>query len=124
MTIQISPERLAIYRRTARERHAQEASVMHSRRASAWAIARAAAQILKEQFGAKRVIVFGSLVHGAWFHAGSDIDLAVEDSPPGKFFRAWAALDYLNSPSEIDLIDSTFAPPYLREVIEQEGVEL
>lgn len=124
MTTPISPERIAIYRRTARERQAHDASVMHSRRALAWAIARAAAQILKERFGAKRVIVFGSLVHSAWFHEGSDIDLAVEDIPSGKFFRAWATLDYLNSPFEIDLIDYTFAPAHLRQVIEQEGVEL
>ncbi len=97
---------------------------MRMRRALAWAIARVAARLLKKRFGARRVIVYGSLAHGAWFHRRSDIDLAVEGIKPGKFFRAWAMLDRLDSPFEIDLTDYALAPARLRAVIDQEGIEL
>ncbi len=79
--------------------------------------------MLKERFGARRVVVFGSLAHGAWFHARSDIDLAVEGIPPEDFFRAWAALDHIESPFEIDLIACEHAPERMRQAIEQ-GVGL
>ncbi|MBI4530415.1 MAG: nucleotidyltransferase domain-containing protein [Candidatus Latescibacteria bacterium] len=36
------------------------------------------AKILQERFGAQRVIPFGSLINGGPWHAGSDLDLAVE----------------------------------------------
>ena len=124
MTLQITPEQMAIYKRTARERQAHHEQEMRARRESAWSVARAAAPLLKERFGAKRVIAFGSLAHGAWFHARSDIDLAVEGIEPGEFFHAWATLDHLGNQFEIDLIDCAFAPTQLLDVIDEEGVEL
>ena len=124
MTLHISPEQMKIYKRTARERQARDEQAMHARREAAWSVARQAARPLKERFGAKRVIVFGSLAHGAWFHARSDIDLAVEGIAPGDFFRAWAKLDYLGSHFEFDLIEYEFAPAHLRDVIDEQGVEL
>lgn len=41
--------------------------------------ARRASHILKEEFGATRVVAFDSLAHGAWYGSCSDVDLAVED---------------------------------------------
>jgi predicted nucleotidyltransferase len=35
------------------------------------------ARLLRERFGARRVVLFGSLAWGG-FHAGSDVDIAVE----------------------------------------------
>jgi len=34
--------------------------------------------VLKSRFGARRVVLFGSLAHAAWFAPHSDVDLAVE----------------------------------------------
>lgn len=114
---------MAIYKRTARERHARDKREMLARREKAWTIARQAAQLLKERFGATRVMVFGSLAHGAWFHARSDIDLAAEGIAPADYFTAGAALDQMRSGFELDLIRCESAPPRLLSSIEQ-GVKL
>ena len=37
-----------------------------------------AAAVLKSRFGVRRVILFGSLAHDAWFMPDSDVDIAVE----------------------------------------------
>jgi len=51
---------------------------------------RNAAAVLKAEFGARRVILFGSIAHEAWFTSDSDVDLAVEGLitryPEGVFF--------------------------------------
>lgn len=84
-------ERLAPYvagwkRRLAVEREADE-----RHRDEAWEVARRAARLLAEEFGVRRVMVFGSLAWGR-FRRSSDIDLAVEGLPPERFFRADARL--------------------------------
>lgn len=119
----ITPEQMKIYKRTARERQAHDEQQMLTRRQAAWAVARQAAGWLKEKLGATRVIAFGSLAHGAWFHARSDIDLAVEGISPDDFIPAWASLDQLASPFEIDLIRYESAPPHLRQSIDA-GIEI
>ena len=123
MTLQITPEQMAIYKRTARERQARDDLAMRARRESALSYAHQAAQLLKERFGATRVILFGSLAHGAWFHAGSDIDLAVEGIVPGNYFSAWGALEDLSLDFEFDFVECEYAPLSLRQSIEQ-GVEI
>lgn len=120
----ISPEKLAAYKQAARAREARRQQKANERREVAWTVAQQAARILKEKFGATRVIAFGSLTHGAWFHARSDIDLAAEGIAPEAFWRAWCTLDTLGSSFEIDLIALESASEHLRARISQEGVEL
>lgn len=115
---------MADYIRGARARHAREQQTLRERRARAWVVAREAARILKDEFGAACVVVYGSVAHGHWFHKDSDIDLAAEGIAPKDFFRAWAALDRLGSEFEINLIDMADAREPLRASIAQEGVEL
>lgn len=43
---------------------------------------RKAAVVLKSRFAVRRVVVFGSLAHAAWFVPDSDVDLAVEGLAP------------------------------------------
>ena len=124
MTTPILPERMEAYRRTARRRELEQKQAMAQRRESAWIVARQAAGLLKEQFGATRVVAFGSLAHEAWFHLRSDIDLMAAGIPPEKFWRAWAALDDISAGFEIDLIADDEMTERLRAVIEREGVEL
>ena len=71
---------------------------------------RKAAAELKRQFSVRKVVLFGSLAHSAWFTPGSDVDLAVEglerygaDNPSMHIisFRSWNQLAVLISPVPI-----------------------
>jgi predicted nucleotidyltransferase len=88
----------------------------------AWELARTAADMLRERFGANGVVVFGSLAHDEWFTRWSDIDLAAWGIPPDVFFRAVAAVTGLSAEFRIDLVDPRDCRPALRQVIEREGV--
>jgi predicted nucleotidyltransferase len=84
-------------------------------RAEAARLAEQCARVLVEQFGAKRVIPFGSVTGDSPWHSRSDIDLAVEGLAPKVFFTAWVALDPLLPPGlEVDLHDLKELPPELR----------
>jgi predicted nucleotidyltransferase len=50
--------------------------------------------LLIDQFGAARIILFGSFVKGT-FTSESDIDLAVEGIAPARYFAALAAVNHL-----------------------------
>lgn len=73
----------------------------------AWVIARVAAKVLKENYGATRVVVFGSLTNSASFTRWSDIGLAVWDVPDDRFYAAVGAVTGLTSDFKIDLVDAT-----------------
>lgn len=90
----------------------------------AWSLARTAAGLLLERFGATRVVVFGSLAHDEWFTRWSDIDLAAWGISPEAFFRAVAAVTGLSTEFKIDLVDPQDCRPALRRAIEREGVAL
>ncbi len=124
MSDAIAPEKMEVYKRSAREREADRERAALRRRESAWVIARQAASILKEEYGATRIVAFGSLAHGAWFNTRSDIDLMAEGIPPESFWRAWCALDRLGDQFEIDLVAGESVAGRLREEIERSGVEL
>ncbi len=105
------------------ERHSQNWE-LNLRRERAWEVARKATTILKEQFGATRVLIFGSLAHRAWFTPRSGIDLCVDGIPVDKFFHAEAEIEALASGFKVDLVDSTECSPKLQKQVEEEGVEL
>jgi predicted nucleotidyltransferase len=90
----------------------------------AWEQARRAAQILRERFGATRVVAFGSLVRRTWFTPWSDIDLAAWGIPADQFYRAVAAVTGMSPDFEVDVVDPEGCRPSLRQRIEQEGVDL
>ena len=94
------------------------------RTARARAIAHEAADLLKEQFHATRVVLFGSLAHGMWFTPWSDIDLAAWDIPPGRFYEAVAAVTSLDRHWAVNLVDAATTSPDLRDAIKEEGIEL
>ena len=74
-TSPVSPGAMAAYRATARRRSEVERQQLAERRKRARQVAQCAAMLLKERFGATRVVVFGSLIHGYWYSRTSDIDL-------------------------------------------------
>ena len=90
----------------------------------AWKVARRAAQMLRERFGATRVVAFGSLTQGAWFTVWSDIDLAAWGIPPDTFYRAVAWVTGLSSEFEIDLVAMEDCRAALRQAILDEGIDL
>ena len=121
---EITPEEMAVYRATARRRRERERQELARRRERAWALAQQAARLLKEQFGATRVVVFGSLVHEDCFTLWSDVDIAAWGIAPEDTFRAIGAVMDLGGDIEINLVDMGACRPSIRAVIEREGVEL
>jgi predicted nucleotidyltransferase len=65
-------------------------------------IAKECARILCEEFGAKRVYLFGSLTDGT-FHESSDIDLAVEGLASNLYFKALVKVYEVSNGFEVDL---------------------
>ena len=108
---EIPPEKMAEYKRGALPRLAREKQRAAERRERALRVAREAARLLYDQFGATRVILFGSLARDARFHARSDIDLAVEGLASEHFWKAWAAIERLDLSIEVDLVPLEAAKP-------------
>ncbi len=94
------------------------------RRRQAWRVARHAAAILRREYRASKVVVFGSLATRRWFTPWSDIDLAAWDIAPDRFYSAVAAVMSLSTAFKLDLVDPAECLPHFREAIEREGVEL
>ncbi len=85
---ELTPEEIKKYARTARARLQARCRRMEARRARAWEEARRGAALLKNEFGVKRVMVFGSLCHPNLFYERSDIDLAVWGIEERRYLRA------------------------------------
>lgn len=83
--------------------------------AEAWEIAQRCIALLKERFGATRVIPFGSVVGEGIWHTGSDIDLAEEGIKPEEFFKAYSALrKAMPRNLDVDLVALEDAHPEMR----------
>jgi predicted nucleotidyltransferase len=84
----------------------------------------AAAALLKARFGARRVILFGSLVHAAWDTAASDVDFGAEGLSAEAYWKAWGALEDVFPERGVDLVDLDTARDSLRQAIRRGGKEL
>lgn len=124
MDFEISKEQMAVYRATARQRQQQKEHQLALRYRRAWDVARQAVVILKEQFGAQRVVIFGSALFAQRFHQHSDVDLAVWGLDEKLYYRAVARLLDIEPTIPVDLVESELASPALSQVIEEEGVPL
>lgn len=124
MQMEFSPEKIAIYRTAAQRRYRQEQSENRQRRKKAWQLARQAAQLLREQFNASRIVVFGSLAREDGFNRWSDVDIAAWGIAPEDTFRAIGAVMDLGAEIPVNLVDVNTAQPSLLAVIEQDGVDL
>lgn len=81
------------------------------------------ARHLRDVYGARRVVLVGSLARGD-FRVGSDIDLAAEGIPDSKFFRAGADLEEAAGGLQVDLVPLESAnPAYLADVA-RDGIVL
>ncbi len=116
----VTPEQTVAHVRAAMERRTR---ALESRADEARRIAASLARRLVEEWGAKRVILFGSLVREG-FHERSDIDLAVEGLDAADLLDAAVALDPDAGPFEIDIVSLERQPEAFRERIEALGIVL
>ncbi|HHY94935.1 MAG TPA: nucleotidyltransferase domain-containing protein [Firmicutes bacterium] len=119
----LSDEEIEAYRRSALLRE-REWRVPEERMARAWDLARKAAALLREKFGATRVVVFGSLLREGCFTPWSDVDVAAWNLRPEDTFRAIGTVYELDPEIEVNLVDVNACSPSLRAIIEAEGVDL
>jgi predicted nucleotidyltransferase len=122
--LDISPEKIVVFRQTALRRRAQEKVEIERRKEEAWAVARRASILLKSQFQATRVVVFGSLVHDDCFTRWSDVDIAAWGIAPEDTFRAIGAVMDMDAPIDVNLVDVNTCRPSILEMIKEQGVDL
>ena len=97
--------------------------LLEIRYANACETARKAAHILKNEYSADEVILFGSLLHKQFFSLTSDIDVAVSGIPCDKFFQALYAVGFL-SDIRVEMVDIEECRDYIKEIIKKEGIKL
>jgi predicted nucleotidyltransferase len=118
---QLTPDELKLFDPTRNLR----LSLDSQRWAEAWSQLPRLRQVLQEQFGATRVVLFGSLATKEHFTHWSDIDLAIWGVAPERFWEAIATLNDLSPNIRVDLVDAErCGAATLRKVIEQEGIEV
>lgn len=102
----------------------QQEAQLKRRYKHAWESAEKAAILLKEEYGAEKVWVFGSLADEARFNLWSDIDLAAAGIPEDRFYAAVAALTRLITDFKVDLIDINDCKESLQQAVKSEGLEI
>lgn len=122
--MQLSAEELERYRRTAHMRWQAQQQRSEARHATAWELARQAAALLKREYGVRRVVAFGSLVHPGRFAEHSDVDLAAWGLTSTNWLRAISAVLGLSREIDLNLVDVTCCSPELLAAIERDGVAL
>lgn len=120
----IPEEKMAAYRATARKRRLERERRLAERRECAWAVAREAADLLREEYGATRVVLFGSLARGGPFDEHSDVDLIAWGIDEMKLYRAVGDLLGIDPYISVDLIRAEEARPSFLAVADSEGVVL
>ena len=93
-----------------RQRWARQKEADREAAARARAVLPGLVEILRDRYGARRVVLVGSLARGG-FRAGSDIDLAAEGIPDDAFFRAGADLEAAAGGIHVDLVPLEAADP-------------
>lgn len=120
----ISAEQMKTYRAFARKRQQQRLNDLHDRHQLGLAVAKQAAALLKQEFKAEKVALFGSMLSLSRIHERSDLDLAVWGLNPQAYYRAVGCLLALDSRIQIDLVEAEFASPRILRAIETTGVML
>ena len=122
--MQISKEKMDIYKAAAARRWKQEQQELSLGYDQIWALAKKAAKLLKKQFGVQKVMAFGSITQKDLYHLHSDLDIAVWGLDEKHYYRAVAKLLELDPDERVDLVRIEDARDSLRDVIHQEGVLL
>ena len=115
----VTPEKAV---KTFLRRHEHQQEIARQRAQKAWESLPKLVRILSANYGAERVILFGSLAREE-FRINSDIDLAVSGMPAENYFKALGHL-LMESPYSCDLVAIEDAPDLLRQRIKEDGVIL
>jgi predicted nucleotidyltransferase len=83
-----------------------------------------AAASIKMRLRPRRVILFGSLAHEAWFMPDSDVDLVVDGLHGQAFWEAWRLAEDIITKRPVDLIDIATVGKSMQEAIDRYGIEL
>lgn len=110
-----STETVEKYRRAWHEHAGESKRKNESRRQDALQCAKILAKMLVSRFGAKKVMLFGSVLNEDRFNKNSDIDIAVEGIGAENYFSAFAECQMLDFP--VDLIEISTATPLMKERI-------
>ena len=121
---ELTASEIEMCRRRLRERAERSDTVWADRLTRARAIGRRAAGILRAEFGATRVVLFGSCLRAEWFTLWSDVDVAAWGIRPVDTFRAMGKVQELDRTIEVNLIDAGACSPTLLAQIEAEGQPL
>jgi predicted nucleotidyltransferase len=82
------------------------------------------AEALKSYFGARKVILFGSLAQGDDWGDSSDVDLAVAGLAAGGYWDAWWLAEEIIEDRPVDLVPVERATESVLRAIGQRGAEL
>lgn len=107
----------------AREQRPQHLAKMKERQQRGLEVARKCAVTLKEEEGAERVVLFGSMLDPERMWWGSDIDLAVWGLSEGDYFTAVGKLQDVVPNFSVDVVEIQHARPHILEGVQQ-GIEL
>ena len=97
---------------------------LEERRGKALDVAKQSASLLRQKFGAERVMLFGSLASKDAFTPWSDIDLAVWGIAPDEFYSAVAAVTGLSPVFKVDLVEPDTCRKRIYDVIQKQGIEI
>lgn len=125
-------EQMAIYRTSAQKRQQQKRDRLQQRQRLGLIVAQQASELLKRDFQAEKVVLFGSMRFALSaaeqspdrIHERSDVDLAVWGLNPQDYFQAVGQLLALHPDISVDLVEVETASPRLRQAIETTGVIL
>ena len=125
-TRELFTEEIRIYRPLQALEAFRRDPAVAERRDRAWKVARTAADLLRMEYGAARVVVFGSLARKTLFTPWSDIDLAVWGIKPEAYYSAaGAAMDMgLEEGIKIDLVDAENCSKEFYGSIDTSGVDV
>lgn len=107
-----------------RVEHHTTTDILRARKKRAFNVAHEAASILRNGFGASKVVIFGSMVTEEYFHSFSDIDLAAWGIPSDRFYNAVAAVTGISSEFKIDLVEPDNCREMVRQSIIKYGIQI
>jgi predicted nucleotidyltransferase len=124
--LELGPEKWKSYAEAGRSRRSlvRQTELKAGEREHILKRVREVATLFKKRFGAKKVILFGSMAHAAWFVPDSDVDLAVEGLRSEDYWKAWEAAEEMIPGMPVDLIDVESATESLKKAIYRYGVVL
>ena len=108
----------------ARTRRHREKEELRQREERARQLAVNAADLLRNDFGATRVVLFGSLAHPGRFTPWSDVDVAAWGIDPRDTLTAIGAILDLSTEIPVNLVDVNACKRHILVEIEREGIPL